>query len=280
MRIVLEEAVPVTRLALIGASHLVALWNASLDMAAEAKGVELTFIPASYDGSELVIADGRITGGASSARVRRRMEAWGVTGGVTIAEFDAFAIVGVVRFPAALTVYQHCRGESHTNPGDALPHVSDACFDAAVAGVGRPTLLWTLARKLAAAAPSVPIAVLPAPFYSASILAHGQGGAPYAELNRLGDEGALAGSWNRALRIMAGDRFTLINQPPDTLETPVLTQERFSVGKRKVKGSAIPIHDHSHMNAAFGAILLGSCIDFACAAAASSRRRARSEDSI
>lgn len=257
------------RLALIGASHLVALRNASVEMQAEADeaGVAATFIPTSYREGELTISDGRIRGAFSSDRLQRRVKEWGVGEGVAIHEFDAFVVVGAVQFPLATRTYAQCRGESHTNPSDALPLVSDLCFETTVAGRMRTTPLWKVANALAEQAPMTPIALVPSPFYSAAILSTSEVGPTYLRLRAAGDEASLAGSWRRAIQQLAGSHFVVLHQPTETLETPVLTREVFSVGPKVLAGQAEPVPDYGHMNTDFGKLMLQRCLDFARTAA-------------
>ncbi len=253
------------RLAFIGRSHLVALHAAAQDMRAEldAAGCSLTFKPAGYDATDYTIADGRLHASFASSRLRRRLQDWGVAAGIGIDDHDAFFIVGGMPFNIAVRTYAACRGESHANPGHVVPFVSDACFETAVAGLLRETPLWRLGNALAAAAPTAPIAFVSAPFYVARVEGVAGKGQPYVDMRATGDAAALAASWRRGVRRLTGSRFAVIDQPPETLATPVLTRNDFALPPRIASGQAEPVVDDAHMNAAYGAIILRLCLAWA-----------------
>lgn len=253
------------RIALIGTSHLVAVQEASLGMRSEldAAGISLTFQPVGHDGEDFSIVDGRVSTSFRSRRLRSQVEASGLSEGLVVGDQDAFVLIGGYGFALALRTYNHCRAEAHSNPGEKLTLVSDACFETALAGRIRETPMPSVARTLANAVPSAPIALVTTPFYNARVEETADLGPRYRALRASGDAAELAASWRRAVRRAVGDRFTVIDQPQDTLETPVLTRPIFGMPPRHVAGKADPVIDNTHMNATYGEKILRLCLAWA-----------------
>lgn len=250
------------RLCILGASHIVALRSAWQAMPAGERpaGLRVSFLPGGRDIGDVVFADGSLR--PASVAAQARQAELGETDQVTLADFDAFAVIGVASFRAALNVYAACRGEAHAARGEGHQLVSDACFEAAVAGIVAARAPWWLAARLRTET-KAPIAVMAAPMYAASVLRDARFGARFEGLRRDGDEAALAASMERAMRRLTHTDFSLIHQPAETLDSPATTKERFRSGKPvRAAAGRVAAPDVAHMNTAYGRIVLDRLFAF------------------
>lgn len=254
------------KICFIGASHLPAMesaWPAMRDQGAE-RSVAAGFLFSTFE--ELVIADGVLGG---SPQRRKVMHAAGRLAEVSLAEWDAFVIVGAFKFKDALEVYDGYRGESYTSVSAArgvVPQlVSDACFELAMLGKMRAFRAYRFAQALRPATVA-PILLLPAPLFRAGVLDYPRHRPRFAPLREGQDEIRLVAAWRRAMDILAGTSFDVIQQAPETLESPALTRDVYSIGTampRAGTGRTAPIYDTTHMTTAYGAIMMQRCLEWA-----------------
>lgn len=250
------------RLCIVGASHVLALREGAPDLAAECqrRGIRLTFFANKLNA--VTVADGLLAPDPPlRSKLRARVLSKGGVPDVSLGDYDAFAVVGVGLFRTALQIYGQCRAESH-DPGDGSQQlVSDRCFETSLANTMRQTEHAHRFSLRLRAATDVPIALLPVPFYKESMADSEEFGPRLIPMRDARAAQALADSYRRAMRRLAGDQFTVIDQAPETLATPALTHDDFSVGKRETSEGIFD--DPNHMNGSYGRIMLARCLDWA-----------------
>jgi len=246
------------RLCIIGASHVPALADGWARIAGEGgmEGVIPTFFTTSFDLME--VRSGVLT--IASERHRSLFAENGATYEVQLNRQDAFVIAGVGRFKDIVTVYDHSRGESHAEPRPGKHVVSDACFEAAVLGLMREDRAGRFARMLRAAT-QAPIALTSVPMFRSGALTYPKLVRRLSPLREAGDEVPLAGLYRSMRQRLYGDDFTLVDQPPETLQSPAFTRDEYSIGTVPHKGRML--YDTVHMTGEYGALALRRCIDWA-----------------
>ena len=184
---------------------------------------------------------------------------------VRFADYDALVMTGLFAWRSVVNLYHGYRAESHADTAGDICLVSDACFDAAVLAAACSYAGWPVASALGEAT-TLPFALLPQPRMRADVATQPKLAARFSRLREVGDDACLAASYDRAARRLAGDRFTLIEQPADTLETQLLTRDDYAAGPPFLhKGEAS--YDGTHMNGAYGRLMLERCMDWAAGAA-------------
>src|SRR5262249_12307792 len=130
-----------------------------------------------------------------------------------------------------LRVYRGYRAESHKGGHGSFAYVSDACFDAAVHGLMRSTVAFNVIGKVLQIS-AKPVFLAPQPAISDAILtaaSHGGGAVMQAAMNA-GDDRALAESFYRVSRLVESSRLNVLDQPPETMSSPLLTMSKYQVG--------------------------------------------------
>lgn len=244
------------RVAFIGSSHLGALLDGwALLRDAGAPDVKASFLGSGFE--HIVVEPGRLARARTSPPEALPPD---VVNELQLADYDAFVLAGLFPWRSVLQLYGGYRAESHTDVQKDAQLVSDACFDAAVLGVSQAYPGWQVAKALRAVT-ARPIALLPQPRLRAGMLSHPKQGAFWTRMRDSGDDARLAASYEGAVRRLAGEDFALVEQPADTLETPVLTREEYSIGTVLRHGE--PRYDTTHMNGAYGRLMLERCVDWA-----------------
>lgn len=111
-----------------------------------------------------------------------------------------------------------------------------------------------------------PILLLPTPLFRAGVLDHPRCRARFAPPREGQDEVRLVAAWRRAIDILVGTSFDVIQQAPETLESPGLTRDVYSIGTampRAGTGRTAPIYGTTHMTTAYGAIMMQCCLEWA-----------------
>lgn len=236
------------RLGVIGNSHVASVLAGFRAMQAvgedHALAVTIYAVPdAQQDGLEL--SEGILRAGVAAVGATIRSNA--ASQSIDIAACDALLLVGMPTLAATRLMRglpAQFRADSHRHVPGRHRLLSDACFEAALAGLLADSPAWRLAQRLRAATDR-PIALLPAPMPAAGTPEErGADTPPPVTLLEEADASAMRRSWRSALAQLTGEAFTVIEQAEETLATPASTHRRF-VGR-----------DLQHMNGEFGAIAL------------------------
>ena len=236
------------RLGVIGNSHVASVFAGFRAMlaAGEAPEMEVTIyaIPDAQQDA-LDVVDGTLRPRSTDVRPSIRSNAQSQTMDITAC--DALLLIGVPTLAATRLMRglpAEFRGDSHRQVPGRHRILSDACFEAALAGLLRDSPAWRLAQRVRAATDR-PIALLPAPMPAAGLPEERGADSPIVvAMLEEADAAAMQRSWRNALAQLAGDAFAVIEQAGETLATPASTHRRF-VGR-----------DLHHMNAEFGQIAL------------------------
>lgn len=233
-----------SRLALLGDSHL-ANWKRAWPLVApEFPNVEPVFFAAAGSGLEgcQPKSDRLVFEGEELANMIQRS-----SGGhreLVVADYDAFCVVGMkFGIRTVVELYARCRADSHRRQDGRFQLVSDACFlDTACDRLNAsPAML--LVRKVRSISDK-PIFLAARPAHSESVLDDERYRSTRLMLEA-GDAPALRTTYAEASQKLAGSGVVILDQPTATLASPVLSNRVY-----EREGGDVP--DVSHMNDAFG----------------------------
>jgi hypothetical protein len=266
------------RICVFGVSHRLALEEGWMSLRADGIdiGAQIAFAPAGYrpltlDEAGVPVRDYAFADGIAHLKPytkgrRRYVEDRGLKDGVVLRDFDAFVMVGAIWSGVATRLYAHCRAESHS-PHGASQCVSDECFQDAIAAKLRASANWQFVSDLREAT-TAPIAVIAAPQVVERGYVRSDDRRKMLERLRTNrDEERLHASWRAAVLGLAGPGIDLIDQAAETLVSPFVSRDIFSVpDSLNMQGEVV--NDDGHLNDAYGRIMLRECVAWANAALA------------
>lgn len=238
----------VTRICLIGDSHLGAVklgWDA---VKSELHGVDLTFFVAPGRMMDLALSSGSIT--AATEELQRKFKKSSGGEFAIKCDYDGYIVHGLGLISSRiLPLYENCRADSHAREG--RQPISDECFQLACYGLFRETRAVrtvALLRKITDA----PIGLVVAPMRS---LSHPE--ADVAVIEKNGDDAEVASSFSGAATRLSTDlKVSVFLQPTDTLAGPLRTKPMYSRSQLVRAGNEIDRSDYTHMNPAYGTIIV------------------------
>lgn len=243
------------RVCILGSSHIAA-WKLGWErIRNHHAGLSLTFFGSrGLTLQELKVAGDRLS--SDSAMVTRFMAM--TSGGKTEivgAEYDAFVVIALgFRSREALRIYRECRAESHKGVAGRLALVSDACFDAALLGLMRKTVAFNVVSKVREITDR-PILLAPQPAMSDEILSGQSRWIALQEAIEVGDDRLLAESFGRISRAVENPQLKVLDQPAETMSSPMLTAAKFQVGAPHMDEIQEAREDDlMHMNGEYGVI--------------------------
>jgi hypothetical protein len=237
-----------SRICMIGDSHLAALKLAWSTLSAEFPDLTLDFFAApgkTMDG--LSVADGQLVPGSHPLAGSLKL----TSGGKTSIDglYDRYVIHGLeLGIAFALEISRKYRAERHAT--DWRTPISDDCFAEAVCGAARATVAGRTLAKLREIT-KAPILVLPAPMADAKNQKVRQ---TLVEAGEARDVVRLFGAGCERLAASAGARF--LPQPESTLDADGIgTKASFSSSPARFHAE-LARADNSHMNTAYGEAVL------------------------
>jgi hypothetical protein len=246
-----------TRICVIGNSHLAALklgWDA---IKPEFSGIDLTFFgSAGAHIRELTVADGLLI--TTDRVLLRSMQ--DLSGGLSQIDpgcYDRFLVCGMeFSVSQVMRVAAKFRPESHAR--DNRHPISDECFRLSVIGCLRESLMIQTVEKLRQITDK-PIAALPTPMRSDEdqrpVLRH---------IQTNGDDEKIAAAFTDAARHVATEfNVRLFLQPGDTLANCLQTKAVYRQGSVRLR-AGLNVEsaqgDYRHMNKAYGELVLRSIL--------------------
>lgn len=238
----------VTRICLIGDSHLGAVklgWDV---VKSEFDGADLIFFVAPGRMMDLALSNGSITAATEQLGQKFRRSSRGKF--AIEGDYDGYIVQGLgLMAKRVLPLYENCRAESHAP--DGRQPLSDECFQQACYGLLRETRAVrtvALLRKITDA----PVGLVAAPMSSLS-----QPEADVALIEKNGDDAEVARAFSVAATRLSMDlKVSLFLQPPDTLASPLRTNPMYSRSALIRAESEIDRSDYTHMNPAYGTIIV------------------------
>lgn len=238
-----------TRIALLGDSHL-ANWKRAWDsLGSEHAGVDLVFFASA--GTRLDCVQPR---GDRLIFENEDVAQWiEVTSGgrreLVVADYDALCVVGLRFGVRAVTdLYARWRADSHHGQEGRFHLISDACFQDAVCDRLNASLAMVLVRKLRSITDR-PILLGAQPAPSEVVLTLDKCPQGLLQATAANDVLALRTAYDEACRRLATDNVIVLDQPSSTLASPVLSYDEY-------RRDSETTPDWMHMNIAFGEIAL------------------------
>lgn len=243
----------VTHICLIGDSHLGAVklgWDA---VESEFHGADLTFFVAPARMMDLVLSGGSIAPATEELRQRFKRTSRGKL--AIEGDYDGYIVYGLGLIASrVMLLYENCRAESHAPAAGRQP-ISDECFQLAYYGLLRETRAAravALLRKIT----DSPIGLVAAPMRS---LSHPE--ADVAMIEKNGDDAGVASAFSTVARGLSTDlEVSLYLQPADTLVGPLRTNPMYSRAALIRADGNIDRSDYSHMNPAYGTVVVRQLI--------------------
>ena len=254
-----------TRLCLIGNSHLAALVLAWRELEPRYPGVSITFFGAKGRHLEgLRVSECGLRPDTDALRDKLLLFTGGVTE-IVAEDYDEFWFVGhEFGVPAIVNVYGANWAEGHRPDPERRP-VSDLLFAELADAALRGTLTIELYRRLRQVT-DAPVRVIcqPAP----SVAALRSSDARYCDFwlaEAQGDRPTLQAQTDAALdRIADAERIRVSRQPEATRAGPLHSSEAFARGSVRLGEGLATEHgqqDCFHMNADYGCLMLEPCLD-------------------
>jgi len=241
-----------TSVCLIGNSHLAVLKLGWPDVQAEFANVELDFYAAAGGSLELAVSNGRLV--PADDPTRKRLAVTSGKSGDIEPNYSAYVICGLT-LSAMTAVHAFTRRLRELQSDRGAQAATDTDFDGPVYDALRDTLAIDVLRKLReiTAAPAFLIAT-PLPAYER----HSE---IWDRLTRQKQNERLARVYNAACDRLARELgATFLSQPPETIGENGLTTpaEYYLLPLDYVRTEKAP---HTHMNQAYGAIILRNALE-------------------